>query len=202
MYTSAGWSRRRSTKITSRFPVSTETVVFTRELAARIPALQPILRDHIYDNAEILPHLFMVDLFRWAVKEAESPELNSGSLRAGSLAAVGGKLCAVTGRSPGRQHSRQPDCRSFLEYLLAPSDRVEPLIALLGPSMAGFLPRHPQGGDGWEVRRAARVLGAVIATNGIGKPRPVAWHRPRGCHHLRVATGQSTHMRSCQEPRS
>jgi hypothetical protein len=49
--------------------MSETTVEFVERLARQFPALMPLLREHLADYDEVLPHLFFADLTRHVIAE-------------------------------------------------------------------------------------------------------------------------------------
>jgi hypothetical protein len=122
--------------------MSEATIDFIDCLVARVPPLQPILREHLSDNfGEVLPHVFLGEVTRYAVAEfvrsnppgsverRASPELESLLVELEAGVAAGGEITELIGVS-------------FLENLPRPDEPGGGVRDLLGPQLSSELARY------------------------------------------------------------
>lgn len=116
--------------------MSASTVAFVGALFHRFKVLQPLLEEHLDDqDGEVLPHLLMADVERWAEAEiAKSDESARAFVR---------EVLAFLEVAYATQGSEVEEliAVSFLEHLPRPGEPGSQLRALLGPRLAEELRR-------------------------------------------------------------
>ena len=116
--------------------MSQHTEAFVRQLTDQIPGLVPILREHIADFGEVLPHVFFGDLTRWVLTMLE--RRGSGDL---SAAREPQRLLDLLEQAyaSGDEELQELISVSFLEHLPRPEESLAEIRELLGPSLAAQL---------------------------------------------------------------
>jgi len=100
---------------------------FIEALLRRVPNLKPVYDEHLAANDTLLPHVFMGDVTRFAIVEAEKP----GSR--GSLATLLGHF--EDGLRTGSDEVRELIVVSFVENLMGETTGLKALKPLMGPSL-------------------------------------------------------------------
>lgn len=110
------------------------TVTFIEELRRRVPEVEPLYREHLRDNDELLPHVMMGDIARFA--EELHGRSTSGSARASEILS---RVLEVleNGMSQDEAATRELIVASFLENL----DRSSPSFAQLKNRLGEALSR-------------------------------------------------------------
>jgi hypothetical protein len=96
---------------------------FVEELLRRVPALQPAYEDHLRDNEELLPHVFMGDVTRWVIEHARQPEHRR---------AVAALLAYFESALATESDGKDLVLLSFVENLAGEADTVNALRPMLG----------------------------------------------------------------------
>ena len=116
--------------------MSASTVAFVGSLAYQFPALRPLLQVHLDDqDGEILPHLFMADLERWAEAQIQARDEASHLLLEQVLA-----FLEMAYSTQGAE-VEELIAVSFLEHLPRPGEPGAELRTLVGPNLAEQLER-------------------------------------------------------------
>ncbi len=111
--------------------MSAATVAFVGAMTHRCPWLLPTFAEHLSDQeGEVLPHLYMADVERWA--EAELQRVSGGSAE---LAELMGFLEAEFARHADSDVGEVISA-SFLEHIPRPGEKGSELRTLVGPSLA------------------------------------------------------------------
>ena len=114
--------------------VRASDVAFIGALVSEIPQLLPLLQDHLDEQeGEILPHLFMADLERWA-----EILVNEGSEEQRCELSRFLNCLELAFETRGEE-VQELISASFLEHLPRPEKQGAELRALLGPSLAAEL---------------------------------------------------------------
>jgi hypothetical protein len=115
--------------------VSAETVAFVGALVHAHPTLLPTLQEHLDDlDGEVLPHLLMADIERWAEREVEAGRSDATSDLAAVLGAIELAFKEFFESEVGELISV-----SFLEHLPRPKAPGSVLRDLVGPRCAAAL---------------------------------------------------------------
>lgn len=116
--------------------MNASTVALIGALAYRFLELRPLLQEHLDDNdGEVLPHLFVADVERWAEGEATA----EGNAR---QAAVQDVLAFLEDAySTQGEEIEELISVSFLEHVPRPGEPGSLLRSLLGPRLAEQLRR-------------------------------------------------------------
>jgi hypothetical protein len=118
-----------SDKAPSGKALSAISVAFVGALVYHCPALVPLFQEHLEDQeGEVLPHLFVADLWRWI--EARSPwdDMEPSELLTQILAF----LEAAVSRD---DEVAEVIHASFLEHLPRPGEPGAEIRAMLGPAL-------------------------------------------------------------------
>lgn len=111
--------------------MSALTVSFMGALTYAHPWLLPVLDEHLVDqDGEVLPHLLMADVERWAEREIVGAGRDSPHLRG---------LLSFLEAAFGTHHDDEIGevvSASFLEHLPRPGERAGALRELVGPLCA------------------------------------------------------------------
>lgn len=111
--------------------MSAATVAFVGAMTHRCPWLMPVFAEHLNDQeGEVLPHLYMADVERWAEAEAQR-ESNASPELAVLLDFLEGEFANHAESDVGEVISA-----SFLEHIPRPGERGSELRRLVGPSLA------------------------------------------------------------------
>jgi hypothetical protein len=103
---------------------------FLPRLADAVPALEPLLREHLEDNdGELLPHLLLSDVRRWCVAHVAEERATVQQVLDGLEAAV----------VSGDDAIENAVAVSFVEDLMADGPAGEAVLALLPPRMRAML---------------------------------------------------------------
>lgn len=120
--------------------MSARTVAFVGSLVHRCPWLLPVLQEHLDDQeGEVLPHLFMADVERWAEREIAASRTAEGSHLASVLAVVDAEL-----HDAGDTEIGELITVSFVEHLPYPGEPNAAIRELLPPALQRAL---RQGAD-------------------------------------------------------
>lgn len=115
--------------------MSAATVAFIGALVHGRPVLRPLLQEHLDDmGGEVLPHLFVADVERWAELEAIAGRSGPGSDLGAVLAAIEREYALEGDSDVGELISV-----SFLEHLPHPGEPGSELRQLVGPLCAAQL---------------------------------------------------------------
>ena len=109
-----------------------DPVPFIDALLVRVPELLDAFHEHIADNETLLPHVFMGDVTRFALSEAERP--NSEVLRI-LLAHIEEGLNSVN------DQVADVILLSFVENLIGEEKGIEVMKPLMGPSLSAAVKR-------------------------------------------------------------
>ena len=110
----------------------TDDAAFVRELAAVVPPLQGLLAQHLAENEELLPHVFMGDVSRFVIEQYN--EHLEGS--PGSLAALERLFSTLErGAAEGSEDVQEMITVSFLENVAEEMTLSPALQSFLGPSL-------------------------------------------------------------------
>lgn len=121
--------------------MSATTVALVGTLAYRIHELRPLLQEHLDDqDGEVLPHLFMADVERWAEAEATSGD----DARQAVVQAVLAFL--EDAYSTQGEEIEELISVSFLEHIPLLGEPGSVLRSLVGPRLAEQLRRIGSGG--------------------------------------------------------
>jgi hypothetical protein len=96
-------------------------------LISTVPELQLIYEEHIRNNDEILPHVFLGDVARFAVEAALDIDKQNVLKRL--------LECMEDGLDAGSADVRELILASFVENLLGEENAVRRLKLLMGPKM-------------------------------------------------------------------
>lgn len=111
--------------------MSALTVAFAGAMTYRCPWLLPVLEEHLVDQeGEVLPHLYMADVERWAERELLSGGAEGAHLR-GLLDFVEAEFSVHHDDEVGEVVSA-----SFLEHLPRTGEPAVELRKLVGPLCA------------------------------------------------------------------
>ncbi len=97
---------------------------FIEELLRRVPDLRPIYDEHLRDNDTLLPHVFMGDVARFAIAEADNPRSRP------AVAAVLEYL--EDGLRTGADEVNELIVVSFVENLIGETTALKALTPLMG----------------------------------------------------------------------
>jgi hypothetical protein len=115
--------------------MSAATVAFIGALVHDHPVLRPILQEHLDDmSGEVLPHLLIADVERWAEGEAIAGRSGLRSDLGAVLAAIEREFALEGASDVGELISV-----SFLEHLPRPGEPGSELRQLVGPRCAAQL---------------------------------------------------------------
>ncbi len=114
-----------------RYRPDLESVAFAGELVAGIGGAEEVLRSHVEDNDEVLPHVFLGDLMPWLIDELERP---GGPARVGEIV---DRL--ERGFAHGPESVDNLVAVSFLEVLPRPGERGAELRGMLGSACAAHV---------------------------------------------------------------
>ena len=115
--------------------MSAATVAFIGALVHDHPVLRPILQEHLDDlSGQVLPHLLIADVERWAEREALAGRSGPGSDLGAVLAATERGFALEGASDVGELISV-----SFLEHLPRPGEPGSELRRLIGPRSAAQL---------------------------------------------------------------
>lgn len=115
--------------------MSASTVAFIGALVHDHPVLRPVLQEHLDDmGGEVLPHLFIADVERWAEGEAIAKRSGRGSDLAAVLAAIEREFELEHDSDVGELISV-----SFLEHLPRGGEPGSELRQFVGPRCAAQL---------------------------------------------------------------
>ena len=116
----------------------TDTHSFVRTLLDRVPRLRPIYEEHVHDNHELIPYVFMGDVTRVAV------DLHDDALRGNRVADEGlSELLAALeiGLASREEAVQEMISVSFLENLDREDFALDDLRQRLGPTLRHQLER-------------------------------------------------------------
>ena len=121
--------------------MSEVTIDLVDRLVRRVPALEPLLREHLADNfGEVLPHLFFGELTRYVVSElggaGDDPRTQE---RKAALQTLLDEL--EEGFANGGEEVAELICVSFLENLPRKGEEGDVVRDLLGPRLKSELKR-------------------------------------------------------------
>lgn len=108
------------------------SVSFISELVGKMPKLRAMLEKHVADNRELLPHVFMGDVSRYAIEQHH--EL----LRGSSEARISLMLLfstAETAAREGDEDLKELISVSFLENIAEEIADQPEFLSFLGPSL-------------------------------------------------------------------
>jgi hypothetical protein len=115
--------------------MSAATVAFVCALVHRHPVLLPVLSEHLSDmSGEVLPHLLIADVERWAEAEAIAGRSQVGSDLASVLSMVEAEFVRSYDSDVGEMIAV-----SFLEHLPRPGEPGSELRRLVGARCAAEL---------------------------------------------------------------
>jgi hypothetical protein len=100
---------------------------FVSQLVAAVPALAAVYREHIADNGEPLPHVFMGDVTRFAIAGAEHED------SADSLSTL--LTLLEGGLNSGDSDVAELIGVSFVENLCGEDDAIQLLLPRMGRSL-------------------------------------------------------------------
>ncbi len=112
------------------------TVVFVYLLLERVPELRTVYEEHIRDNDELLPHVWLGDVSRYIVQQVRSGETGPATSVERILSALDQWLAF------GDEHVKELVSVSFVENLVEHDDVLESLKGLLGPNLENELRRQ------------------------------------------------------------
>ena len=107
--------------------MSRSTEDFVKNLVAALPQLEVIYREHLADNDELLPHVFMGEIARLVLADVKNAE------RAGWLSTLLELL--ESGLCSGRSEIAELIGVSFVENLCAENAAVHSLLPKLGEGL-------------------------------------------------------------------
>jgi len=114
--------------------MSESTIELVDKLVERLPALQPLLREHLADNfGEVLPHVFFGDLTRYVVAELVRSD------NPGAVQPILDELEVAF--SAGDELVAELIAVSFLENLPQQGEAGDSIRGLLGPRLRSQLGR-------------------------------------------------------------
>ena len=96
-------------------------------LTSFVPELQPIYAEHLHNNDDLLPHVFLGDVARFAIAAALDVRQQEVLMRL--------LKCMETGLESGPAHARELILASFVENLLGEDDAVRRIKLLMGPNL-------------------------------------------------------------------
>ena len=100
---------------------------FIEELLRRVPQLKAIYDEHLRDNETLLPHVFMGDVTRFAIAEAENPQ---------SRTSVNTLLDHLEdGLKTGSDEVKELIVVSFVENLIGETSALKVLKLAMGSSL-------------------------------------------------------------------
>jgi hypothetical protein len=102
-------------------------LLFIEDLLRTVPELRRVYAGHLADNDEVLPHVFMGDVTRFAVAEAGADR------NADVLARMLGQFEKIL--ASGDDEARELVVASFVENLCGEAATVRKLKALMGPHL-------------------------------------------------------------------
>lgn len=116
--------------------MSAATVALVGTLVYRFPELRPLLQDHLDDqDGEILPHLFMADVERWAEGRITADDEASKKLVQDVLDFLEVAYCTQG------DDVQELIAVSFLEHFPRPGEPASELRSMVGPNLAEQLQR-------------------------------------------------------------
>jgi len=114
---------------------------FIRSLVEKHPSLDPLLREHLVDFGEVLPHVFFGDLTRYVISEfcrfGDDHTATDGPQLKGLLDELERAFAA------GTDEVSELIAVSFLENLPRPGEEGAGVRDLLGPALRAELRRIP-----------------------------------------------------------
>ena len=116
--------------------MSASTVAFVGAFVYRFPVLRSLLQEHLDDqDGEVLPHLFIADVERWAEAQLECHDEASYALVRDVLAFLEAACCTQG------DEVEELIAVSFLEHLPRPGKPGAELRSMVGPNLAKQLQR-------------------------------------------------------------
>jgi hypothetical protein len=109
-------------------------ILLVADLVEEAPPLLPLLQEHLDTYDSLLPHIFMADVTRWAVREHTSNPSDQ------SLALLLQRL--ETAFEAGDPHEHELIGASFLENLPSRTDPGADIRERLGPAMRRHLDQY------------------------------------------------------------
>ena len=106
---------------------------FIEELLRRVPELKAVYDEHLLDNDTLLPHVFMGDVSRFAIAEAEKP------LGRASVSTVLEHL--EEGLKSGSDEVKELIVVSFVENLIGETSSLKVLKPLMGSTLKAEVER-------------------------------------------------------------
>jgi len=117
--------------------MSEATIDFIDHLVSQVPTLESALREHVSDNfGEVLPHVFLGDITRYAVAEFIRGEKGVERPVSQELEAL---LTALEAGIAAGDEIAELVCVSFLENLPRPGEPGGGIRDLLGPGLRSEL---------------------------------------------------------------
>jgi hypothetical protein len=102
---------------------------FVAELLVHVPELRSVYDEHINDNDELLPHMFLGDVTRYVVRQVEDNAIDTSQ-------SVSRILCLFENEIVNANEDIQELISvSFLENLCGHEDIVTRLGSLMGPNL-------------------------------------------------------------------
>jgi hypothetical protein len=99
-------------------------------LLDNVPELKPMYDGHIYDNGELLPHVFFGEVTRYVVQHVRVGETGRSQPVGRILAFLEESMSSCDGQI------RELVSASFAENLLGENDVIATLKGIVGPSLA------------------------------------------------------------------
>ena len=113
--------------------MNTADTEFVEELLRQVPDLQCLYSDHLQDNGQLLPHVFLGDVTKFAVAEADNQRLE---------APVNRLLEQMeSGLRTGTDSVKELISVSFVENLIGESRALNTLKPCMGPLLKAEVER-------------------------------------------------------------
>jgi hypothetical protein len=118
--------------------LSDVNVRFIQGLVSSIPELQPLLSEHLADNNQLLPHVFMGDVTRFVITTCQqSQELRRRATSASGLEAIIRRITSILEEAltSGPEATKELVAVSFVENLAGEDATIGALEPFLGPAL-------------------------------------------------------------------
>jgi hypothetical protein len=123
-------------------PIPPSTIECIRKLLELVPELQPVYDEHISDNHELLPHVFMGDVTRYVVQRVCSGEEEEEQPVMRIIDHL--EQCMAT----GDDQVKELVSVSFVENLLGNDNALAKLKDVMGPALAKEVETYYRGDRG------------------------------------------------------
>lgn len=112
------------------------TIACVNKLLEQVPELRPVYDEHIHDNDDLLPHMFLGDVTRYVVQQVRSGDM--GPTKPVSRILEFFEWCMVS----SDDQVKELVSVSFVENLAEHDDVLARLKGLIGPKLAQELKNY------------------------------------------------------------